>query len=256
MSAEDEFDRIASRYEKYVPWRPRLAREIPFLEKQLRAANAHRVLDCACGPGRHAVALAKEGFDVIGLDASPEMLERARNHARQEGVEIELVEGRFEVFPESLRDACDAVICLGNSLSAAENLETVGEVVRQFMLALRPGGIAITQTVDFSVVARDPVTATPVRRAREEDTEFLFVKSFLRVEEQVLIHWVSLENRDGKWESDVSLRAVTSLEPAFLLETFQRTGYSPVESFGDYTSAPFEPGVSRDLILVARRPEG
>ncbi len=55
---EDMFDRIASRYERYVPWKPRLDREIPFLEAKLRSVNATEVLDCACGPGRHAVALS------------------------------------------------------------------------------------------------------------------------------------------------------------------------------------------------------
>ena len=49
------------------------------------------VLDLCCGPGRHAVALAKEGFRVTGVDLSPFLLEKAASDAQDERVDIELV---------------------------------------------------------------------------------------------------------------------------------------------------------------------
>ena len=248
----DLFDRSAS-YEKYVPWQPRLTREIPFLESKLRSVNAKEVLDCACGPGRHAVALAQKGFKVVGFDASPEMLMRAKSHAGDEHVEVELVEGRFEALPQSFAGRFDALICLGNSLSAGGDRATIVEAVRQFAFALRPGGVVITQTVDFSVVAREPVTASPAKHVSDDHGESLFVKSFVRVGEQVFIHWVSLEKRDGEWHSDVTLREITVVEPRFLEEAFSRSGFASVESYGSYSGTAFEPGGSRDLILVARR---
>ncbi len=250
--AGDLFDRSAS-YERYVPWQPRLAREIPFLESKLRSVNAKEVLDCACGPGRHAVALAQKGFKIVGLDASSEMLMRAASHAGDESVELELVEGRFETLPPSFAGRFDALICLGNSLSAAGDPAVIEEVVRQFAFALRPGGVAITQTVDFSVAAREPVTASPAKHVCDDHGESLFVKSFVRVGKQVFIHWVSLEKSDGEWRSDVTLREITVVEPRFLQEAFSRSGFSSVESYGAYSGSAFEPGSSRDLILVARR---
>ena len=45
-----------------------------------------RVLDLACGHGRHAIPLAKRGFDVTGYDLSEVFLERARADAEAEGV--------------------------------------------------------------------------------------------------------------------------------------------------------------------------
>ncbi len=248
----DLFDRSAS-YEKYVPWQPRLAREIPFLESKLRSVNAKEVLDCACGPGRHAVALAKKSFKVVGLDASSEMLSRAKSHAREENVEIELVEGRFEALPQSFAGRFDALICLGNSLSAGGDRATIETAVRQFAFALRQGGVAITQTVDFSVVAREPVTASPAKHVKGDDGESIFVKSFVRVGNQVFIHWVSLEKRDDEWSSDVSLREITVVEPRFLEEAFSKSGFASAQSYGSYSGTAFEPGTSRDLILVARR---
>jgi hypothetical protein len=118
---------------------------------------------------------------------------------------------------------------------------------------LREGGIAITQTVDFSVVAPDPVTASPARHVQDEEGEFLFVKSFVRVDERVFIHWVSLEKCEDDWRSEVTLREVTVVEPRYLQEAFVSSGFSSLESYGEYSGSAFEAGRSRDLIMMARR---
>ena len=46
-----------------------------------------------CGTGGHAVELARRGLEVVGVDLSPAMLERARERAEAAGVEVQLVEG-------------------------------------------------------------------------------------------------------------------------------------------------------------------
>ena len=51
-----------------------------------------RVLDLACGVGRHSVPLAKRGYEVTGVDISPLFIEKAREYAASEGVDA-----RFEV---------------------------------------------------------------------------------------------------------------------------------------------------------------
>jgi SAM-dependent methyltransferase len=44
------------------------------------------VADLGCGPGAHALALARRGFDVVGVDSSPRMVEVARSQAAHEGL--------------------------------------------------------------------------------------------------------------------------------------------------------------------------
>ena len=49
------------------------------------------VLDLCCGPGRHSIALAKRGIQVTGVDRTAFFLERAKEKAQAEGVNIEWV---------------------------------------------------------------------------------------------------------------------------------------------------------------------
>lgn len=51
------------------------------LAEHLRVDMRSPVIDIACGPGRHSIQLATEGFDVTGLDFSPGMLELAKESA-------------------------------------------------------------------------------------------------------------------------------------------------------------------------------
>lgn len=46
------------------------------------------VADLGCGPGAHAVALARRGYEVVALDGSPGMVEQARAVAAREGVDL------------------------------------------------------------------------------------------------------------------------------------------------------------------------
>ncbi len=85
--------------------------EIEFLVGALQLDASTRVLDAGCGPGRHSLALARRGIEVVGVDLSPDFVELARAAAATE----HLTNVRFDVhdvraLPFSAE--CDAVLCL------------------------------------------------------------------------------------------------------------------------------------------------
>jgi len=66
-----------------------------FSEKGIR-----RILDLGCGTGRHLLFLLKRGFEVYGLDGSPNGLEIAKNWITEENLSSELVCQKIEhIFP-------------------------------------------------------------------------------------------------------------------------------------------------------------
>ncbi|MHA2191397.1 MAG: hypothetical protein ACXAAP_14310 [Candidatus Thorarchaeota archaeon] len=56
------FDELAIVYDNSIDWDSRLKRELPFLLESLPTTGQRRVLDMACGSGRHSVALSSEGW--------------------------------------------------------------------------------------------------------------------------------------------------------------------------------------------------
>src|ERR1043165_228791 len=61
--------------------------------------SGQRVLDVGCGTGVVAVTAARQGAKVSGLDLTPELLERAREHSQLLGMPIDWHEGDVEQLP-------------------------------------------------------------------------------------------------------------------------------------------------------------
>lgn len=115
----------------------------PYLYKLLERYRfqGKRVLDLACGTGELVRELARDGFEVTGLDRSVHMLERAKEKARKDGLEISFLEGDMRDF--LLPHKVDLITCLFDSINYIlryDELETVfGNVYR----ALNPQGMFI-----------------------------------------------------------------------------------------------------------------
>jgi 2-polyprenyl-3-methyl-5-hydroxy-6-metoxy-1,4-benzoquinol methylase len=67
------------------------------------------VLDLCCGPGRHAVELARRGFQVTGVDACGFLLDRAAEHAARANLTADWVKQdmRRLLRPEAFDLACN-----------------------------------------------------------------------------------------------------------------------------------------------------
>src|SRR4051812_27659776 len=112
--------------------------EVDFLLDALGLEPGMRVLDVGCGPGRHSLALARRGYDVIGVDHSAEFVRLAREAAASDGLAA-----RFEELDVRQLDRpgeFDATICLCQGgfglLGGRDETDVFGRIAA----TLRPGG--------------------------------------------------------------------------------------------------------------------
>lgn len=136
------------------PGNDTIAAEEPVVRALLDDLPAGPVLDAACGTGRHTAYLAAAGREVTGVDASPEMLARAREHVPG----AELLEGDLTALPVTDASYTGAVCAL-----ALAHLPDLGPALTELARVLRPGGRLVisnphplaTGVLDWRAVYRD-----------------------------------------------------------------------------------------------------
>jgi len=66
--------------------------ECDFIEQEIVSDKSCRILDVGCGTGRHAIELAGRGYGITGVDLSPSQIRRAREKAKEAGLDIHFEE--------------------------------------------------------------------------------------------------------------------------------------------------------------------
>lgn len=99
------------------------------------------LLDLACGTGTMSVQMAKRGYEVIGIDNSPEMLSEAREKAYEAGEDILfLCQDMCDI---DLYGTVECTICLLDSLNHLESAEELLAAFKGVSLFTVPGGLFI-----------------------------------------------------------------------------------------------------------------
>jgi len=241
---------------------PRAAREARGIRRILdleRVPRRGRVLDIACGIGRHVIPLARMGYRAVGCDFSPGFLEQARMYAQGAGLSddrLRFYKSDYRRIDRVLRQAherpFDAAICIFTSMGHYGESGDLA-VLRAVRRAVRPGGIFVMEMGDRDWVLRnyEPIgvsRATPdieIRERRCFDWEHSVVHST----------W-EFYRGGGRGKRKVFTQEITvrlySLHE--IKSLFERSGWRYVHSYGSLTTLEPVSLRSRRLVVVGQRP--
>lgn len=127
-----------------MAWTERTEQEIHRALTMLRPEGGERILDLACGAGRHSLELVRQGFSVVGVEIGEELVEIARKEASAQGLEAEFIQADLREL--DFDGEFDIVLNLNDG--AVGYFETDEENHRTFEVisrALKPGGQNLIQ---------------------------------------------------------------------------------------------------------------
>jgi len=119
------------------------------------AGRNARILDCSCGIGTLAIALAKRGLDVSGSDGSHGMIEQAALASRNAGLSIPLSCCAWADLPRHFADRFDLVFCLGNSIGHTRNRDEMLRSLEGMRAVLASGGKLVIQSLNWEQLRKD-----------------------------------------------------------------------------------------------------
>jgi len=202
-----------------------------------------RILDLCCGPGRHALELARRGFRVTGVDRHRPYLDSARSAADAERLDIEFVECDMREFLRA--EAFDAAINLFTAFGYFEDLEDDRRVLQNLHASLRPGARVAIDLMSLEILVR---RFNPRGWAEVDGVLALVERSI-----DLARSWV--RGRDiyvtpeGRHEVQIEHRLYSGAELRALLEW---AGFSQVQLYGSFDGSPYNL-VAKRLLAVATK---
>jgi len=113
--------------------------ECDSIEQEINHDKSIKILDIGCGTGRHAIELAKRGYQVTGIDLSDSQLKRAREKAQKAGVTIDFQTQDARNLPFDGEFDLAIMLCEGG-FSLMETDEMNFEILKGATRALKNNG--------------------------------------------------------------------------------------------------------------------
>ena len=225
----------------------RTAAEVDGVVTQLGLGPGACLLDLCCGPGRHAVPLARLGFRVTGLDLSRRLLAAA---AAGHGEPVGLVAADMRRLP--FADASfDAVLNLFHAFGYLED-ETQDELVlAEVARVLAPGGRFLLEVANREALVRGWHDSDVTRH--DDGLVVLQERTLDLRSSRDLVRYTLLHPDGRRTSHDTSIRLYTLTELAAMLD---RAGLELLAVSGDLDGGPLELDSSFVVALSGRAGKG
>ena len=173
------YDGVARQYDQYyLDWDAASREEGVFLRSLFRKSGfdeTARVLDCACGIGTQAIALAALGFRVTGSDLSAGELAEAKQRAAARKVEIPFFQADFRALDAVFSESFDIVIAMDNALPHMLTGGDLASAVRSMTEQLRSGGLFAASIRDYDAILEEkPAFSPPYVHKTDKGQRVLF----------------------------------------------------------------------------------
>jgi SAM-dependent methyltransferase len=196
----------------------------------------HKILDLACGKGRHAIYLNKKGFDVEGVDLSAESIKHNKQY-ENDRLHFAVADMRNTYKPITF----DFILNLFTSFGYFDDETDNQKVVNAMKQGLKSDGLLV---IDFMNVHKTIKNLVPHQTITRQNIDFKLARYLHKgfITKDIFF-------TDGQQSYQFQER-VKALDMSHFAEYFAEAGLSLKQTFGDYELSPFSADTSDRLIMI------
>lgn len=211
-----------------------------FIDKEIKAnlSDASLVLDLACGTGKITFELNSLGYDMTGVDLSPNMLSVARDYAYQNGIEnvLWLCQNMTELELYGTVDACSCCLDSINYLTRLSDVEKCFLLVHNYLI---PNGIFI---FDVNSEYRFNEVYGNNDYILENDGTLCAWHNEYNKKSRICKFYLSIfeENEDGLYERSDEVQREKCYSYKQISNALKKTGFEILGAYGDLNKKEIE----------------
>ncbi len=247
-SEEEYHDWLSKHYDLVVDWNRRLGNEIPDLRKLFHKHNIKKVLDVGFGTGEHDIALVKNGFNVLGIEASL-LMTKAANAKREKLPEdlidkIEFLRGNYPELLANKKGQFDAAIFMGNALG--HTAEQYQKVIASTASALKAkNSVMVLQLVNYHKVFAVHngfvgINFADAKNGPEKKYVFIeFYDTGAKPGDILTLNMEIIDNDGKKWKHrSLNSSRVTYINQAIITRLLKKNGFNKISIYGSRYKDP------------------
>jgi SAM-dependent methyltransferase len=198
-----------------------------------------KVLDLACGKGRHAMYLHQKGFDVTGLDLSAKSIAHAKLY-ESEHLHFDVHDMRLVYKQNHFDFILNLFTSFGYFNNETENVVALDATAK----SLKPGGKLV---IDF--MNTDKIISNLVAE-EEKEVHGINFRILRGVENGFIVKTIRFCDEGETYQFEERVRALREED---FLEYFKMVQLRLVEVFGNYNLNPFDREKSDRMIFVLKK---
>ncbi len=213
--------------------------DLPFYKRWLPKNKGARILELCCGTGRLTLPIAKDGYDISGVDYTPSMLEEAKMKASAAGLEIDFIEADMRTL--DLPSKYDLIFIPFNSIHHLYTNEDVFKAFDVVKKHLKDGGQFLFDCFNPNIqyVVESQKEQMEIAKYTTKDGREITLKQTMRYENANQINrieWHYFIN--GKFDSiqNLDMRLFFPQELDFYLKS---SGFNIIHKFGSFEEEAF-----------------
>lgn len=215
---------------------------INFILSEINLQPNSKILDMACGAGRHSIVLAKKGYKVTGIDFSDTLLAEAVKDAASEKLDIKFIKSDIRNF--SIDERFDLILNLFTSFGYFEKDEENFSVFLKAFEFLNKSGFFVLDFFNKNYLLRNLIPVTEEKHNNKQIIQKRFVRKG-RIEKII-----EIIDKNGKktFNESVKLYSAEQLKNKLL-----EIGFEIVSLFGDFDGSIFDIDNSPRFIAICKK---
>jgi ubiquinone/menaquinone biosynthesis C-methylase UbiE len=228
--------------EIYLPFltEERTKAEVDFIVEILNLPPGSKILDLACGFGRHTIPLAKMGYDMTGLDYTEKFIQMAEEKAKSGNVQIEFLVGDMRKIPFENHFA--GVISYFTSFGFFSDEENF-EVLKGVSNSLKKGGKFLLDIINRDYLVKN---LRPKDWDRLEDGTLVLEENSLDLMTNRMKNYKTVIDKKGERNTWFEIRLYTLQE---LVSLLGKAGLKVIQTYGKKDKSPYSIDSFRMIIL-------